>query len=194
MTLYGIALYLHILAAVGIIGGSCLEQYIHTRMHRARTLDTLKEWLGAGRTISKLMPIFALSLLIFGTYMTFARWGWQQPWILTSLGLLIAISIASPLLLAPNMRAIGKAAFSGASLSDIAPLLADPVSNIAGGVFTVESLAIALLMVMKPSLMPTLIIVVVAAVIGVFVGWPKAQAHAAAPESVGVETSAGRAH
>lgn len=192
MTLYGIALYLHILAAVGIVGGSCAGHYIHVRMHRAQSLDALREWLSAERTISKLMPIFALTLLVCGAYMTFAVWGWSQPWIIVSLALLVSISLASPLLLAPSLKKVGAAVARGESLSAIVLLLNDPVANYASGVFTAEALAIVLLMATKTTLPLTLGIVVVAAIIGAILGRPKAIATSAHATSVTSSAGAGR--
>lgn len=187
MTLYGVALYLHILAAIGIVGGSCIGHYIHARMRRARTVEALTEWVTAAKMISKLMPVFALTLLLFGVYMTVAHWGWQQPWILVSLTLLIMISAAAPLLLDPNLRAVERAVTAGASLATIAELLADPVANIASGIFTVESFAIVSLMVMKPPLVPTLVIVILAAGIGAVVGRPKVSAKGVEATPVGAD-------
>lgn len=195
MTLYGIVLFLHILAAIGIVGGSCLEHYFHVRMRRARTMDALTEWLSAMKTISALMPIFAVILLVCGAYMTFAHWNWQQPWIVVSLALLIGISVLAPSVLAPNLRAVARAASSGASLSAVADLLEAPLPNIAGGVFTGEALAIVLLMATKPSnLVLTLAIVLIAAGVGAFAGRPRARAsaHVVEADSSGAEVGVGR--
>lgn len=182
MTLYGIALFLHILAAVGIVGGSCLEHYIQARMRRARSLETLNEWIGAAKTIGKLMPIFAVTLLIFGTYMTFAVWGWRQPWIIVSLILLVAIASSAPLVLDPNLRAVERAASNGEPLSAIATILAAPVPAIASSIFTAEAVGIVLLMATKPALVATLAIVILAAVIGAILGRSRAHAPAVAAD------------
>jgi|SRR5579884_1543820 len=172
MSLYGVVLFLHILAAVGIVGGSCAEHYVHARMRRARTVEALREWTVTARTISWLMPLFALTLLLCGIYMTFAHWSWQQPWILVSLVLLVAISAGAPLALGPTERTVGRAAAAGEPLPAIIGLLDAPLSSIAGSVFTAEALAIVLLMAAKPDLVPTLAIVVVAAAIGAVLGRP----------------------
>lgn len=174
MTPYDIALSLHILAAIGIVGGSCLELFFHARMRSARTHDILLEWLSAAGKLSKAMPIFSVVVLVCGVYMTFAHWDWQQPWIVVSLALLVVIGAAAPTVLEPRLRAVGKAAQNGAPLALTASLLRKPALTIPGHIFPAEAVAIVILMASKPALPVTVIVVVIAAAIGAIVGvWPR---------------------
>lgn len=185
MTLYGAVLFLHILAAMGIVGGSCVLHFFHARMLRARAREVLLEWAGAAKTVSKLMPIFSIVLLLCGIYLTLSRWNFEQPWILTSLVLLVCIGLASPLVVEPRMKRAVVAAVGGASLAEVKGLLSDPVYSFASSIFTIEAVGIVLLMASKPDLTLTLAIVVVAALVGAVLGRPHP---VAAPQMVDATT------
>lgn len=170
---YNIALFFHILGAVGIVGGSTLGHVLHARQMRARTNEQLGEVLGLSELLSKVMPISALLVLVAGLYMTITRWGFQYAWIDLSLLLLVGFGASAPLVFDPPIKAVRKLIAAGEPVARSHALLGARGYSTTANIFTGESIAIVALMTLKPDWLPALIILVVAALIGValvFVG------------------------
>lgn len=183
---YSIALFFHILGAVGIVGGSTLAHVLHARQMRAHTNEQLGEVLGLSELLGKVMPIFALLILVAGLYMTITRWGFQYAWIDLSVLLLLGIGASAPLAFDPPIKAVRKLVAAGEPVERSHALLGARGYITTANVFTGESIAVVALMTFKPDWLPALIIVVVAAIIGialVFVGGAPAGAKAGEVET-----------
>lgn len=183
---YNIALFFHILGAVGIVGGSALEHVLYARQMRTRTNEQLGEALGLSEQLSKVMPISGLLVLVAGLYMTMSSWGFQFAWIDLSLLLLVGIGAAAPLVLDPKIKAVRKLVTAGAPIEQSHALLSSRGFVATANVFTAEAIAIVALMTLKPDWVPALIIVVAAALIGIalaFVPSQRVEATAGAVEA-----------
>lgn len=170
MLAYNIALFVHILGAVGIVGGSTLEHVLRAREVRARTSEQLGEVLGLSELLSRAMPIFAVLVLAAGLYMTIARWGFQFAWLDVSLALLVGIGAAAPIVLDPAIKAARRDISAGEPVERARAILSARAYVTTGNVFTAEAIAIVALMTIKPDWVPSLVIVVAAALIGVALG------------------------
>ena len=92
MTLYGIAHYLHVLGAMGIVAALCLEWTLLLRLRTAETVEQASQWLGLASIQRVFGPASLAALLIGGLYMAATQWG-GTGWI--TVGLLALLLIAA---------------------------------------------------------------------------------------------------
>lgn len=189
MTAYNIALFLHILGAIGIVGGSALEHVLHARQLRTRTNEQLGEALWLSELLGRLMPLFGLVILVAGLYMTFTTWGFGFAWIDLSLLLLVGIGAAAPLVLDPKIKAVRKLVTAGESIERSHAVLRSPAYVATLNSFTAEAIAIVALMTLKLDWVPALIVVVVAAAIGIAVAFVPTRRPVAKAQSVEVQAA-----
>jgi hypothetical protein len=94
---YSIALFLHIVGALGLFAGISLEQAGLRRLRRASTTATLREWLTVMRARRRVEGPAGLVLLVTGVYMVSTSWG-RQAWISLALVGLVVIALLGALL------------------------------------------------------------------------------------------------
>jgi hypothetical protein len=92
VTQYGIANYLHVLGAMGIVAALCLEWIILLRLRPAETVEQARAWLGLAGIQRVVGPASLAGLLIGGIYLAATRWG-GTGWI--TVGLLALLLIAA---------------------------------------------------------------------------------------------------
>jgi len=90
MTLYAIALFLHITGALGLFAGFALEWTALSGLRRATTAEQAREWASIFRLVRGIGPVSVGLLLVFGIYLTVASGG-PTPWI--GLGFLSLVAI-----------------------------------------------------------------------------------------------------
>jgi len=92
MSLYSIALFLHITGTLGLFAGLALDWTALAALRRATTVDQVREWATVYRALQRIGPASVGLLLIFGLYMTVTTWG-PMPWIFLGFFSLIAIAV-----------------------------------------------------------------------------------------------------
>lgn len=169
--LYHLALFLHIIGAFGLIAAMTFEVIGLQGLRRAiRTEDALM-WLGVARVVQRLAPASLGLILVMGLYMTATTWG-AMGWILVSLAGLVALGLIGGLLTGVRMARIGPAVgrSSGPLSDELKAALRDPVLVMSIRTRFGIVLGIVLLMTLKPSLVTSLVIVVLAGAIGLLAG------------------------
>ena len=152
MSVYAIAVFLHIVGALGLFAAMGLEWAGLHNLRRVATAGQLREWarlLGAIRFIGG--PA-ALTLLITGIYMSAVRWG-QQGWISLGLVGLILIAVLGAVLTGRRVAAIVRALppEDGPIPSVLRDRLHDPVLRVSAWLRTALALGIVFNMSTKPS-------------------------------------------
>jgi len=167
--MYQVALFIHIVGVMCLMGGHTLLHVGLGRMRRAQTVEQVCEWTTILAELDRFMPPITLAILLAGIYMAFTNWGWTTAWIDVSLTLFVVMMILGPVLLGRRFAALHKAA--QASPSGAIPLaLARQMRD--RGLWTIENtftcllLAILFAMTIKPNLVGTLIVVGVALIAG----------------------------
>lgn len=89
---YPIALFLHIVGALGLFAGISLEQVGLRRLSRASTTAALREWLTVMRARRRVEGPAGLTLLATGVYMVSTSWG-RHAWIGLAFVGLVAIAL-----------------------------------------------------------------------------------------------------
>jgi hypothetical protein len=171
MNLYSIALFFHVVGALGFFVALGLEWFNLRALQRTTTVEQVSEWFKVTGRLRGLAGISMLIILAAGFYMTFAAWRGAE-WIEVAFGAMILQGIVAGVLTAPRMRAIQKAITNenGNESGPISPsldnLLHHPLLWVSMLARVGIGLGIIFLMCVKPMLMGSLITIAVATVIG----------------------------
>jgi hypothetical protein len=166
VSLYSVALFLHITGTLGVFAGLALDWAALSALRRATTVDQVREWISVYPLLQRIGPASVGLLLIFGLYMTVTAWG-PTAWI--SLGFFSLIAIA--VLGAVSGVRLGRAApsivaRSGTLSADARAALRRPLFVWSLGLRVALALAVVFLMTVKPETPAALAVVGGALVLG----------------------------
>jgi hypothetical protein len=167
--MYHIALFLHILGVLCLMGGHTLIHASLEVMRRAQTVERIRDWAAIAAGLDKFMPAFTLAILLPGLYMAWTNWGWTTAWIDASLMLFLLMMILGPALLGRRFAALNrevKAAAPGMIPESLAIQIRDRRLWTVENTFTCLLLAILFLMTIKPNLLGTVVVLSIALVAG----------------------------
>lgn len=173
MTLYTLALFVHIAAAAHLIGTSLLSPLVVHRVRTAQTHPELLQWLGFARQAMRFNPLSALVLLGTGAWLGASGW-WTTGWFAVSVFAWLLSSAMAGAVIKPAAQRIAQ---SGDVRSIGRWALAEKV-------LLGSDAAMLWIMIAKPALVASIAILVGA--IALFVVAPRAAAslrsqHAVAP-------------
>ena len=94
MSLYSIAVFLHVVGALGLFAGIGLEQVSLFSLRRATTTTQARDWLAVLGGLRRVDAPSGLTILATGFAMLFARWG-HQAWIGLAILGMVAMAILS---------------------------------------------------------------------------------------------------
>lgn len=169
MDLYVVLLFVHILAAVVLVGGSLVSPLLSRRMTGAPSVATLRAHAGVAAAISRVVGPSAAIVLAAGIGMWVMKWPLATGWIAVSLVLftisgVLAGGVADPVL--RRLVAAADAADDGPLTADLHALTHDPRLNGAHSLLLTMDIAIVALMTMKPALAPSMGLAVAAVLAG----------------------------
>lgn len=166
---YAFMVFVHVASAVALVGQSLGAPLIHARVRGARTLAELRLWLDFARQSARWNPPAALVLLGSGLYLGSAGW-WRQPWFQVAVAAWLLNTLLAARLVKPAAAALGAAAARAGDgpVPDDMDALRRRKAWAAARVMLANDLAILYVMIDKPSLIQTLVIVALA---NVAVGW-----------------------
>jgi hypothetical protein len=172
MNYYSIALFLHIVGALGVFVSLALEWVNLQQLQRLTTAEQVGEWFKGSARGRWLAGISFLLILIPGFYMTAMAWGGAM-WISVALGALVLMGALGGILTGPRMAAIKKsiATENGPTSSDLYRLLHHPLLWVSLQTRVGIALGIVFLMSVKPALTGSLITLAVAIVLGLALGF-----------------------
>ncbi len=167
MNSYSIALFFHIVGALGFFIALGLEWVSLRQMRNAATSEQVREWMQVTGSTRKIGMISMLVILIAGFYMMAVAWG-LVPWILVALGALILSIILAMALTSPRMAAIGQALTKerGSTSSALHHLINHPLLWISIQTRVAVALGIVFLMTVKPGLSGSLLTIGIAIILG----------------------------
>lgn len=175
VTLGGIVLFLHI--AVAIIA-FMMAGVLHAALQslaRAHDVREMRSWGGWVHRLEPLLPISALLLLALGAWLIHLSGGefaWKDGWVLTAVVTLVVVEGLAGARLAPKSKALVKEiehSADGAPSDSIRRLSRDTEVWHIAHVATFGFGGVVFLMAAKPSGVWSVVIVVIAAAIGVLV-------------------------
>jgi hypothetical protein len=108
MNAYSIALFLHIVGAVGIFVALGLEWTGLWQIRNATTPQQVGGWMRILKGVRKFGFASMLTTVVSGVYMIVTVWG-GEAWIIVTVGSLVLMIALAQVVTAPRMMAIGKA-------------------------------------------------------------------------------------
>ncbi len=112
MELESIALFLHIVGAVGIFVALGLEWTGLRQLRSATAFENVRSWMGILKNVRKMGFAAMLATVITGIYMTVTDVG-GKAWIIATMGSLVLVIALAQVLTAPRMAGIGRALAAG---------------------------------------------------------------------------------
>ncbi|MCC7383370.1 MAG: DUF2269 family protein [Deltaproteobacteria bacterium] len=109
MSVYGLILFVHVLAGVVLLGGSIFAPLTRAAIRRAETLGALRSWLDFARRSARANPVAAMLLLGTGLYLGSAGW-WSAPWFAAASVLFVINSAFAARVVAAESMRLGRAA------------------------------------------------------------------------------------
>jgi hypothetical protein len=176
MPYYQIALFLHILGALGFFIGVGIVYASVLGVRRAQTAGAIKLWTGATAGVSRLLfPISLLVIVIAGIYMWITVWGERAPWAGSALIAVILLAVAATLIQGRRMGALGQSAAGEPESAPVTGALWTQAHDVVTWVGVNASAAFAIgivyLMTLKPAALGSLIALLIALVVGLVFGF-----------------------
>ena len=167
VNLYSIALFLHVVGALGVFVMLALEWVNLQRLQQVTTAEQVREWFTSSAGSRLVGGISFLLILTPGFYMTATAWG-GVGWITVTLGAIVLMGLLGGVLTGPRMAAIkrGMETESGSISADLQRLLHHPLLWVSMQTRVAIALGIVFLMCVKPALVGSLLTVGVAIVLG----------------------------
>jgi hypothetical protein len=173
MNLYPIVLFLHIISAIGVCIGISVLLLGVALLRRAQRVEQVRSTLVFATTAFAIAGFSMLLLLAAGFYLALSAWSLRTSWIaVTLISLLLMIALGAGLI-GPRMRAIVMATREspdGSLTSQLSAHIHDPLLFTVLLIQAVLLLGIVFLMTTKPGLASSIIVMVVALVLGLASG------------------------
>jgi hypothetical protein len=176
MTIYSIALYLHIVGTLGLAVALGLEWIGLSKVRNAQVPDQFRSWMGILKGTNNLGFPSMVTTVVTGIYMMVAVWG-SQAWIYVTLGSLLLVIILSIALSRPRLIAIGQSLVKekGSVTLTLRNLVNHPLLRISIQTRVAIILGIIFLKIAKPDLVGSLLTIGVAIAIGIASSLPAAR-------------------
>ena len=187
MTLYTVALFLHVLGALALGAVIALLLAGLMRARQASTVEELRLWSGLAHGNVRVVPLAVLLLLVPAVYLVVAAWGWTTPWIDVALGAVVIIALLGRFGFGQRLAALHTEALQapgGPIPAALRRRRADPTLWTAVWLSTALFLSVVFLMTNKPDLLGALVTVAVALVAGALVSVFMRPPAAVDPEAV----------
>src|SRR6266498_2063296 len=157
---YAIALFLHIVGALGLFVALGLEWTSMLLLRRATTTEQARERMRIASSVRGVTGASLATLLVSGLYLTATAWG-GVAWIGVALGAMVLMAVLG-------------AALSGPRMAETGPLarLPDPLLWVSIQIRLAVALGIVFLMTFKPNLTGSLLAIALAAVLGLIAALP----------------------
>ncbi len=171
MSIYSIVLFFHVVGAIGYCLGIGMLLFILVDLRRAQRVEHVQALIHLNDRSAPFSAASAIVLLITGLYMTLTEWSLLTSWILVALVSLILMVPISAVLIAPRRIAMSKQltreAPDGVVSEDLKRRIDDPVLAVVVQAVATLLLGLIFLMITKPGLLASIIVVAVALLLGV---------------------------
>ncbi|HLO13330.1 MAG TPA: hypothetical protein VK206_00775 [Anaerolineales bacterium] len=168
MNSFSIALFLHIIGALGVSVALGLEWIGLSQIRRATVTEEISAILKVVKSTTRFGFVSMLSTVITGIYMVLAVLGWV-PWILVVIAALVLVIVLTRILTVPRMAAIGQtlAMEKGSVSQTLHNLMKDPILWISIQTRVAIVLGIIFIKIATPDLGGSLLTMGIAIVLGI---------------------------
>jgi uncharacterized membrane protein len=170
VAIYDLVVFVHVLAAVVLVGGGLLATpAVDTAIRRAPSVSELSRWLSVARPLGLINPISSIALLASGIYLASIGDWWSAPWVQIAVVFWMVNAVLANIVVNPSHRRVAQLT-AAAEGDEIAPELNEVRKSLrpraASDVMLASDLGILVLMVMKPSGYLSAVLVLIVAYVG----------------------------
>ena len=174
MSIYNIVLFVHVIGAIGYFLGMGILLFILLGLRRAQRVEHVRALIHLNELSAPVSAASAVLLLVTGLYLALTAWSLLTSWILVALISLLLMVPTSAALIAPHRSAIVKQLAREAPGGELSEALErhidDPVLATVCTTVAALLLGLVFLMTTKPNLVGSLIVMVVALLLGLAAG------------------------
>ena len=170
--MYQMMLFLHILGVLfmfAAVAGTLIGMF---GMLNSKDNKVLKIWANLSVKMDEFLPFSVTLILLPGLYLVFSTWGWNIAWVNVSIGALLLMTLAGPIINLRRFKRILETVNTETvekPSSDLLAKVRDRVLWNSVSIMTMEVLGIIYLMTIKPSLIGSLVTIVICFVLGIVV-------------------------
>lgn len=174
MSIYNIVLFVHVIGAIGYFLGIGILLFILLGLRRAQRVEHVRALIHLNALSAPVSAASAVLLLVTGLYLALTAWSLLTSWILVALVSLLLVVPTSAALIAPRRIALVKQLAREAPGGELSRALErdidDPVLATVCTTVAALLLGLVFLMTTKPNLVGSLIVMVVALLLGLAAG------------------------
>jgi uncharacterized membrane protein len=174
MSIYNIVLFFHVIGVIGYFLGMGILLFILLGLRRSQRVEHVRALIHLNELSAPFSAASVVLLLVTGLYLALTAWSLLTSWILVALISLLLMVPTSAALIAPRRSAIVKQlareAPGGEPSRALERHLDDPVLATVCTTVAALLLGLVFLMTTKPNLVGSLIVVVVALLLGLAAG------------------------
>lgn len=167
MTPYAIAIFVHVVGALGLFTAMGVEWVLLARLSRVQAAEEARDWLSLLGVVRRLSPPSLAAILLAGIYMMVTVWG-AVAWIVVAF---VALLLLPPLGILPGLRLPGiqreLAETNGPLSPALQQRLAEPLFLVSIQIRTAIALGIVFLMTVKPDALGSALAIAVAILLGI---------------------------
>src|SRR5262249_37053058 len=176
MPYYQIALFLHILGALGFFMALGVFYMAVLGVRHAQTIQPLQIWTSAAAGVSRILfPISSLLILVAGIYMMVTVWGEHAPWAGVALIAFIILAVGATFIQGRRLAALGQSAAAQPENAPVTGALQaqahDPVVWVSVTAPAGFAIGFVYLMTLKPDALGSLIALLIALALGLAFGF-----------------------
>jgi hypothetical protein len=187
MTTYTLALFVHIVGAIGTFIGVSVWLFAAMALRRAQSVGQVRALTSLIQPSGIVTIVSILLLGVAGFYMAITVWGERATWIIVATISFLLLAPFGAVVIDRRLRALAKAAataLDGPLPESLAARAQDPLVGIGLSVYIGVLLGIVFLMTTKPTLFDSIIVIAIATALGLASGlllwWvTRARSHAA---------------
>jgi hypothetical protein len=173
MTTYTLALFTHVVGAIGTFVGVSVWLFAAAALRRAESVGHVRALTSLIQPSAVLTTVSILLLGVAGFYMAITVWGERATWIIVATISFLLLAPFGAFVIDPRLRALAKAAAAlpdGPLPASLAARARDPIVGVGLSVYLGTLLGIVFLMTTKPPLVDCIIVVVIATALGLAAG------------------------
>ena len=173
MSLYTVALFVHVVGAIGTFIGVSVWLFAAVALRRVQQVGQVRALTSLIQPSGVLAVVSILLLGIAGFYMAITVWGERATWIIVATICFVLLAPFGVFVIDPRLRAVAKAAAAapdGPLSTSLAARARDPLVGIGMSVYIGVLLGIVFLMTTKPSTGVSILVMIVSTVVGLASG------------------------
>lgn len=179
MSLYTVALFVHLAGVIVGVGGVCAWLFALIGVRAARTVEQVRALLALYALAGNVALGGVLLIVIGGLYMALSTTLWQSAWLIVATISFVLVAGAGGSLLGRRIQVLSKAAgeaSAGPLPASLAEQMRDPFTGVALNTYVAVLFGIVFLMTIKPTLVWSIVVILIAAALGVLSALPFLQA------------------